>query len=250
MLTPSRQPRASARACAAPPARDGCARSSSPASSSATVLPSAGMQHRAGRSRSRSRRAARRAISPSQRPTATSGSGSSARRTATSVLTKRARRSATPAQALEQQRLFASSCASRASRSRGTATRRSAPSATPGAPPSASTHKPGVVGERRAARRAAPHGAPWPARSRRRCACGSSASAMPSVALRDELDAERREQRAQLARACRVVRREDQPHRDGAPALSSCRARARCARDELARCPCRRARAARPSRRA
>ena len=56
-------------------------------------------------------RAARAAISPRQRPTAISGSGSSARRTATSVLTKRARRSvARPCSCSSSSALLAASC--------------------------------------------------------------------------------------------------------------------------------------------
>ena len=73
--------------------------------SSATRGAERGDEHQRVVAEAAARRAARRRISPCQRPTATSGSGSSAWRSATSVLTKRARRSACALQPLQQQRV-------------------------------------------------------------------------------------------------------------------------------------------------
>ncbi len=204
----------------------------------------------AGRSRSRRRRAAPRAISPFQRPIATSGSGSSAWRTRDERADEVRARGRVAAQALEQQRVVGRVLAApkrlailAVARARSA---RSAPRRRPA--------------RRRARRRTGPSRRRSPRRPRRaaawralasafstKVACGSSASSMPSAPWRDELDAERREQRGELGELAGVVGGEDQPH---AAAGSGSAERAPLRRDQLADALVGERRAARPSRRA
>ena len=139
--------------------------------------------------------------------------------------------------------LLAASCARAAPRvAAAQLRRRSAPRRTPGAPPSASTHKPGVVGDRRVRRSPAPRGAPWPARSRRRSSAARRlrrCQARPATPVRGRSGANS----ACSSPSFRRCRRQHQPHGRRQSAVF-------CARRSVRGCPCRPAASARSSRRA
>ena len=162
---------------------------------------------------------------------------------ATSVLTKRARAVGDAAQALEQQR----GCWRRPGAAQRLAVvvgraldRREVRRRTPGAPPSASTHRPESSASAGSRRARAPRGAPWRARSRRRSRAARRprrCRARPAATSSMPSGASSAPQLAQLAARCCEARTSftSRPSRRASAA--------RCARDQLARCPC----SARPS---